>query len=170
MADHVSPPETEVSPAPARSPDPIAPEPPSAQRSQIRWRDGLIAVGLVVLGGFIGLTFFNSETEDPLRGTVQFGTGPSSGCSVTYLHVIFEPDDPVYLAAHLAREVPAGQSVTVRVLRDGAEVESTALTFDEDAGCVTGSMPAATLGPGHYRLEYLAGSELLAQGEFSVGE
>jgi len=135
-------------------------------------RRRLILVGVVVIAilavGYVGLTFLGSQVVDAQRGTVEFGTS-GSGCIVEGLGSRFPSDGAsIYEAAHLTREVRTGEVVTFRVSQDGTEVASVPRTFDAAGDCVSGSLPGALLTPGHYRVEYLAGSELLAAGEFDI--
>ena len=80
----------------------------------------------------------------------------------------FPANTSIYEVAHLAREVAAGETVTFRVSHDGAEVASVPRAFDVAGDCLGGTLPGALLTPGHYRVEYHAGSEPLASGEFDV--
>ena len=156
---------------PVDAPDAHAPD-ADARRPRSRSRLLIVAiVGTIVVlfAGYVGLSFLGSQVEEALRGTIEMGTETGSGCSVSSSTSSFSADDTLYFAVHLAREVPAGEIVTVRLLQDGAELESTARTFEESGTCLTGSVPASGFDPGHYRLEYLAGSEQLASGEFDIG-
>jgi len=164
--------------APIEAAGPRASEPPvdaptaAAGRPRSRLRL-VIAAAVVAIAtlfvGYVGLVFLGSQVQEILRGTIEMGTESGSGCSVGASTSSFSADATVYFAVHLAREVPAGEVLTVRVLQDGAELESTDRTFQQSGDCITGSVPASGFAPGHYRLEYLAGSEELASGEFDIG-
>ena len=126
---------------------------------------GLVAALLFV--GYVGLSFLGAQVLEQLRGTVEFGTG-GSGCNVEGRASTFPAGGAVYAVAHLTREVPAGTVVTFRVAQNGTEVGSVPRTFDAAGDCVIGTLPGAALTPAHYRVEYLAGSETLAAGEFDI--
>ena len=149
MADHVLP------------PDPSAPT-----RRRLA---GLGLLAVVILGvGYIGLRFLGSQVLEVLRGTIEFGTG-GSGCIVTAPATSFSSGNSIYYAAYLSREVAAGEVVNQRVLQDGTEVAAVPRTFDVAGVCIGGSIPANALTPAHYRVEFAAGTETLAVGEFDFG-
>jgi hypothetical protein len=131
----------------------------------------LILAGIVIVAiltvGYIGLVFLGSQVDTALRGTIEFGTG-GSGCTVEGRASTFPANASVYEVAHLTREVVAGETVTFRVSRDGTELASVPRAFDVTGDCLGGTLPGALLTPGHYRVEYHAGSEPLASGEFDV--
>ena len=157
----------------AGTPDPSADAPATATgrpRSRLRLLIvAAVAAIAVLFAGYVGLTFLGSQVQEALRGTIELGTETGSGCSVNGSTTSFSAEDTLYFAVHLTREVAAGEVMTVRVLQDGAELESTERTFEQSGDCLAGSVPASGFDPGHYRLEYLAGSELLASGEFDIG-
>jgi hypothetical protein len=123
---------------------------------------------VAVLGiGYIGMTLLGSPADSTSRGTVEFGTG-GSGCSVDGTASSFPSGTAsIYEVAHFAREVRVGEVVTFRVLQDGAEIASVPRTFDATGDCLGGALPSG-LPPGQYRIEYLAGAERLAAGEFEI--
>lgn len=118
----------------------------------------------------MGLNCLGAQLKEVLRGTVEFGTG-GSGCSIEGRASTFPPRGSLYVVAYPSRTLPAGEVLTLRVLRDGAELFSQPRTFDaalEPGDCVSGGLQGAELTPAHYRFEYLAGTETLAAGEFDV--
>lgn len=138
-----------------------------ARITRSRWRRLLLAgVGVAALL-VAGCTSAPAETA--LGGTVEFGTG-GSGCSVDGTASSFPAGvASVYDVAHFAREVRAGEVVTFKVSRDGAEIASVPRTFDVAGDCLGGTLPGALLTPGRYRIELLAGADTLAAGEFVIG-
>ena len=177
--------EPDAEPSPTRAEDQARPsywtaEPPDLAATGQRHGRGtswvrrvLIVAGLgaaVLFVGYVGLTFLGAQVGAALRGTVEFGTG-GSGCSIQGRASTFPPGGSLFVAAYPSRTVPAGEVLTLRVLRDGAELFSQPQTFDaalEPGDCVSGGMQGAELTPAHYRFEYLAGTETLAAGEFDV--
>ena len=136
------------------------------------WRRWLLLAGVIIVAvlavGYIGMTLLGTQANTTRSGTVEFGTG-GSGCSVDGTASSFPPGtDSIYEVAHFVREVRAGEVVTFTVSQDGAEVASVPRTFDAAGDCLGGTLPGA-LPPGHYRIEYLAGAESLAAGEFDIG-
>lgn len=132
----------------------------------------LVLVGVVIAAiiavGYVAFTVMGSQARDAQRGTVEFGTGGSE-CNVEGRSATFPSGGAsIYEVAHLAREVQAGEVVTFRVSQDGTELASVPRTFDATGDCLGGTLPGALLTPGRYRVEYLAGSEILASGEFDV--
>jgi hypothetical protein len=137
-----------------------------------RRRRLLLLAGVIlvaVLGAFyVGMTLLSTPADSTRRGIVEFGTGGSE-CSIDGVTSNFPSGTAsIYEVAHFAREVRAGEVVTFRVLQDGAEVASVPRTFETTGDCLGGTLPSG-LPPGQYRIEYLAGTEPLAAGEFSIG-
>lgn len=161
--------ELEPTPGAAWPPPPAPADRPGGSSRRVR---RLIVVAVVVavvaVVGYVGLVFLGGQVKDVLRGTIELGSGPGEGCTVTGATTTFAQDDTIHYAVHLAREVPAGEQITVRLLRDGSEVGNQPQTYDTSGECVTGSATASDLDVGRYRLEYAAGAELLASGEFEV--
>jgi len=156
---------------PSPSPDAATNPAGSASARPGRGRRRIILAGVVIVAilfvGYVGLSFLGARVLEQLRGTVEFGSG-GSGCSVEGRASTFAAGGAVYAVAHLTREVPAGTVVTFRVSQNGSEVGSVPRTFDVAGDCVTGTLPGASLMPAHYRVEYLAGAETLATGEFDI--
>lgn len=130
---------------------------------------GGVVLAVVLFTGYVGLTFLGAQVQAELAGTIEFGTGGGSVCSVDGGATSFAGGTTVHTAAHLTRSVPAGSSITIRVLRDGAEIATDSVAFDTTGDCIAQSLQGGALSSGHYRVEYLAGSELLASGEFDAG-
>jgi hypothetical protein len=125
---------------------------------------------VILLGvGWVGLTFLGMQVSTILRGTIEFGASAGSGCSVGSASATFSTDQTMHFAVHLSRAIATGETVTARLLQDGSELQSVPRAFEQGGDCITGSTPLSGLSPGHYRLEYLVGSELLGAGEFDVG-
>ena len=139
---------------------------PRPRRRRLLLLGGVIIVA--VLGVvYIGMTLLGTPADSAGRGTVEFGTG-GSGCSVDGTASSFPSGTAaIYEVAHFEREVRAGDVVTFRVVQDGAEVASVPRTFDATGDCLGGTLPNG-LPPGQYRIEYLAGAENLAAGEFDI--
>jgi hypothetical protein len=113
------------------------------------------------------MTLLRTPADSTRLGTVEFGTG-GSGCSVDGTASSFPSGTAsIYEVAHFAREIRAGEVVMFRVLQDGAEVASVPRAFDATGDCLGGTLPNG-LPPGQYRIEYLAGAESLAAGEFDI--
>ena len=134
----------------------------------------ILVIGVVVVAAlflaYVGLRVIGGAVGEVLLGTAQFGTG-GSGCTLEGKATTFPAGSPLYVVANPAQEVPAGEVVTMRVLRDGAEVSSEPMTFDTaivTGNCISGPLPSDAFTPAHYRFEYLAGTEMLASGEFDI--
>jgi hypothetical protein len=125
----------------------------------------VLAVGLGI--GAVGAWLLDGPADSDRTGTIEFGAH-GTGCRVDETASSFPSGTvSVYEAAHYAREVRAGEVVTFRVLQDGAEVASVDRTFDEAGDCLGGDLPGP-LPPGRYRIEHLAGAEVLAAGESQI--
>lgn len=158
LGSDVSPPTTSDAASPKRG---------SGRRRLLIIGGLIVAVVFVV---YVGLSFLGAQVAEVLRGTVEFGTG-GSGCTVDGRASKFTPGGSLFVVAYPSRDVPAGEAVTLRVLSDGVELASLPQTFGSALGkgdCLSGSMPGDAFTPGHYRFEYLAGTETLAAGEFDV--
>jgi hypothetical protein len=110
------------------------------------------------------------KPQAAVAGTVEFGTG-GSGCTVQGPASSFPSGTgagAIYDVAHFSREVSTGEVVTFRVLQDGKELAAVPRAFADAGDCLGGALPAG-LPAAHYRIEYLAGTELLAAGEFDIG-
>jgi hypothetical protein len=148
-----------------------APAAPPRHRSRLK---GLLIVALVGVAAlflaYVGLRVIGGAVGEVLLGTVNFGTG-GSGCTLEGKATTFPAGSPLYVIANPSQEVPAGEVVTMRVLRDGAEVSSEPLTFESaiaTGNCISGPLPSDAFTPAHYRFEYLAGTDTLASGEFDI--
>jgi hypothetical protein len=150
-----------------------ADQPAAAPKGRLRGKTVLVIAAVVVAALFLayfGLRVIGAAVGEALLGTAQFGTG-GSGCALDGKATTFPAGSPLYVVANPSQEVPAGDVVTMRVLRDGAEVTSEPLTFDTaivTGNCISGPLPSDTFTPAHYRFEYLAGTEMLASGEFDI--
>lgn len=130
-------------------------------------------LGWLVVAGptlllLVGLTFLGGQIAGVLSGTIEFGTG-GSGCQVTGVASSFAADQPITLAAHLSRELKAGEAVHIALSQASGTVVSEAdRKFDQAGICLSGSLPGGALSPGSYVLDYRVGSEVLASGRFTV--
>jgi hypothetical protein len=102
-------------------------------------------------------------------GSIDFGTGegPPSTCSITGPTDHYKAGDALYWAASFSRMVEASEPTKVRLYVDGAPVVTGAIT-PARGSCVRGSVGQDTAFAGHYLLEYLVGTEVLARGEVDV--
>lgn len=161
-------------PTPAGSSGPPGWIPPGGPGQRSRGRT-LAIVGCAVLAivlslgvsATIALVFLGSQVEQVLGGTVDFGTG-GTGCSVTGTGTQFQVGQPIHVAAHLKREVPAGETVTVRLITGGSVLQSGSQSFATAGRCVYLDLPTTSLGAAAYRLEYLSGTEILSSGSFTL--
>ena len=131
------------------------------------------ALGWLVVAGptlllVVGLTFLGGTVAGILAGTIEFGTG-GSGCQVTGVASSFTANQPIMLAAHLSRELKAGETVHVALSHaTGGVVSEADRTFDQPGTCLSGSIPGEVLEPGSYVLDYRVGSEVIASGAFTI--
>jgi hypothetical protein len=116
---------------------------------------------------YVGLSFLGAQVASMQKGTVEFGTA-GSGCQVSDRTSTFTPDQTVHVAAHLPRDVHAGETVTVTISKGGAELERSVTTIDSEAICLSGTVPASAFPGGHIEVSYTIGTELLAQGAFDI--
>jgi hypothetical protein len=126
---------------------------------------GVVLVFFLV--GVVALNFLGGQIEKILAGTVEFGSG-GTGCSVTGGATTFRVGQSIHTAAHLTREVPAGEAVTVQLVANGSVVESNAQSFPTAGSCVSIDLTTSGVPPGTYRLEYLSGTETLSSGSFTL--
>ena len=157
---------TEVDPGPADDPG-------AAPKGRSRGKT-ILVVGVVVVAAlllaYIGIRVIGAAVGEVLLGTAEFGTG-GSGCTLDGKATTFPAGSPLYVVANPAQEVAAGEVVTMRVLRNGAEISTEPMTFDTaivKGNCISGPLPSDAFTPAHYRFEYLAGTEMLASGEFDI--
>jgi hypothetical protein len=145
--------------------------PVRAWQSPSRWLLVICAAGIAILAAACGAptgTAPAGTIETAPAGTIEFGTG-ASGCTIEGAASTFPSGAAaIHDVAHFTREVRTGEVVTFRVLQDGKELAAVPRAFAAAGDCLGGALPEG-LPPGHYRIEYLAGSELLAAGEFDVG-
>jgi hypothetical protein len=135
-----------------------------------RWTRGCLVVVIVaatvLIVGFAGLVFIGGQVQSILAGTIEFGTG-GTGCSVTGTSTTFKASSPIHSAAYLQREIRAGETITTVVTFPNGTSEPSDRTFDDTGKCITEDVEPG-LDPGHYGLEYRAGTEVLAKGGFDV--
>ncbi len=125
-----------------------------------------IVAAVLLVVGFFGLVFLGGQVESILAGTIEFGTG-GTGCSVTGEGKTFKASSPIHSAAYLQREIRAGETITTVVTFPNGTSEPSDRTFDDTGKCITEDVEPG-LEPGHYGLEYRAGTEVLAKGEFDI--
>ncbi|HYO43554.1 MAG TPA: hypothetical protein VES19_10195 [Candidatus Limnocylindrales bacterium] len=132
------------------------------RQSRWRWLLAVCAGTVAILAAGCG-----AQVETARTGTVEFGTG-GSGCTIEGVATSFPSGaGAIYDVAHFAREVSTGEVVTFRVLQDGKELAAVPRAFTATGDCLGGALPEG-LPPARYRIEFLAGTELLAAGEFDV--
>jgi hypothetical protein len=157
-----------TTPPPAEPPPAIpgwAPQPARSRRTT-----GCVVAAAIVVAvlfiGYIGLVFLGGQVESILRGTVEFGTGGSE-CSLTETGTSFATDETIHLAAHFERTTAAGETVTLIVTDQDGTTETNEQTFDAPSDCLFMDLGPG-IPPGHYALEFRAGTELLASGELDI--
>jgi hypothetical protein len=128
----------------------------------------IVAVWLLVFAPVVALEFLGGQVEARLGGTVEFGTGVAD-CSVSGATAAFSAVQPIFVVAHLRREVRVGEVVEATVSTSDGVRASTSLTIDRPADCITGSLRAGLAGDGAYRVQYRVGAEVLAEGTFTIG-
>jgi hypothetical protein len=109
-----------------------------------------VVIVLVLLFGFIGIVFLGSQVQEALKGTIEFGTGGTE-CAVTGEGTTFPASATIHLAAHLERQVSAGEVISLTVLNPDGTTETGDSTCDTAATCL-----------------FRAGSEVLSRGELNI--
>ena len=149
----------------------ISPDSPaSARRSRgclITSVIGAIAISLFLIIPLAFLYFYDAQTTSVLAGTIEFETGGTRGCYVRQPTTTFPASATIHLAAHLEREVPAGEKVTWIVTFPNGTSESLDETYDEAGDCIDREIPSG-LARGRYVVEFRSGSEVLARGAFDI--
>ncbi len=141
---------------------------PSTGRSRRRLLLGLgCGVVAVLFLGSVGALLLGAQGTAALRGKIEFGAG-NDACRIAAPSSNFTTHDEIHVVAHLNREVSPGEVVSVVAIREGGLVDSADKTFGKAGDCTYWILRGDQLLPGGYRLEYRAGSELLAAGEFSL--
>jgi hypothetical protein len=100
-------------------------------------------------------------------GAVTFGS-TAAGCGVTGESKVFPPGSPIYTAVTLKRVVGPGDVLSVQVLRDGTVISQTNGSITSAGQCTTDQLTTGQLAPGTYRVTYSVGSDILAEGSFSI--
>jgi hypothetical protein len=162
------PPEPAPTPTdPATTPAWIPPDGGGSGSGRRRWCV-IAAIGVVVLLvlGYIGLIFLGSQVESILNGTIEFGTG-GTGCSVSGKATTFPASASIHAVAYLERDTTVGETLTLAVTYPDATTETNGQAVASVANCVSQDIQSG-LAPGHYRFEYRAGTEVLAQGGFDI--
>lgn len=154
--------------APPASTGWVAPGPDSGGRGRGCVIASTVIVAVLIIGfiGLIGLIFLGGQVAEALKGTIEFGTGGTE-CSVTGEATTFPASATIHLAAHLEREVPAGEVIRLIVLKPDGTTETGDTTYDEAATCLYQDLSPG-LQPGHYALEFRTGSEVLSRGELDI--
>jgi hypothetical protein len=142
-----------------------------------RW----ILVGVLVVLGLIGAVIAIPNlgaAADRLsgefsgqRGVVLFGTtaNPSNPCRPLDTKTDFATSDTIYIGGYFTSSVPAGQTATESLYKDGALLGSGDLTStDQASSCFSETTPVTNAPPGSYRLEVTYQGNTLASGEFTV--
>lgn len=125
-----------------------------------------IALIVVFLVAQVGLRFLGGQVLELLRGTIEFGRA-ADGCAVSLESSRLDNGAPIRFAAHLERDVTAGERL-LQTLRagDGSEA-SDDVVAERPADCLTGELRAG-LAPGRYELEITVEGEVLAVGTVTV--
>lgn len=105
------------------------------------------------------------------RGGIVTGTSsnPADGCSPTNPRTVFSSADQIWLAATFTRRVEPGVVMEVQFSRDAVELGVVPITSGPlGAGCYYEIAALTGLSPGTYRVRVTEGTEVLAEGEFTV--
>lgn len=129
-----------------------------------------LAVG-VVTAGLTGPVVIEriaaASPSSPARGDVLFGTARED-CAVKGVSTRFTVGQEVHSAAKLHRWLAAGEEVALRASIGGVQLPEVQETYPSPVTCIFDGFATDQLPPGHYRMEYVAGSEVLATGEFDL--
>lgn len=126
----------------------------------------VVIIGAFLVFGYIGLVFLGNQVQSILGGTIQFGTS-GSGCSVNGTATSFPASTAIHSVAYLERKTTTGETITIAVSYPDGTTDSTDQAMAAAADCLTQDI-APGLDPGHYGLEYRAGTEVLAKGGFDI--
>ena len=113
-------------------------------------------------------------TMDPNYSGLEmmgFGIGGSE-CALDQMARTFAPDDAIRMTAEYTPGLRVGTSVTIRLLRDGTQVDGypVEVHFASETRCVFGNVSPGTLPAGHYRLEVAPDTAPTIGAEFDVVE
>jgi hypothetical protein len=118
---------------------------------------------------FLATQLPTSAPSPALRaGPIEFGTGSNEAtCTITGLTNHYSAGDALYWAANYSRMVEASDATTSRLYVDGTL--AVARDIPPSVGnCISGSIGKGPAMAGHYLLEYLVGTEVIARGEVDV--
>jgi len=125
-----------------------------------------VAAVAIVAIAIVGLIFLGGQVQSLLKGTIEFGAG-GTGCSVSAKATTFPASTTIHVAAHLEREVPAGETVTLVATNPQGATQTRDQTLTSSATCLSLDLPSG-LPAGHYGLEMRSGSETLSKGTFDI--
>jgi hypothetical protein len=123
-------------------------------------------LGAISVSAIVALIFLGGQIQSFVRGSVEFGTG-GTGCSVTARAETFPTSSSVHFAAHLDRQVTAGETISVVQTYPDGVVEPVSQSVETPADCLFGDVISGPTA-GRYTMEVRAGSELLATGGFDI--
>ena len=122
------------------------------------------------VGGFV-YGFLGGDLDAPFvlpwegPGPVEFGTG-GTACSLTDKATTFPSSAGFRVVATLNRPLRAGEATSAFVDGPGGRLE-TKEQHSAGTKCIDSDVDPG-LPPGHYRVEYRAGLELLAYGQLDI--
>ncbi len=129
----------------------------------------LVGAASIVLPLFAMAILDGSTSTGPDVISLGFGTG-GSGCTLSDVASSFPVGVPVRSVLTLPPDLPAGETVGTRMLKDGAEIAGAHQTITPREGdtCIYVTLPELEVG--HYRMEFDVHSDQMPPtgGEFDV--
>jgi hypothetical protein len=154
---------------------------PLAAVGRVTERNGLLGavlaitstLALVVSGGLVAQAVGIGGVAN--RGHVAFGTGaPSGSCIPGGQKAVFDPSEPIYLAAVMRETVQPGARVLHLISGPGLEGGTTPVAVEPPYDCLMSTRSIGPLPPGTYvvRYRYADRPELpdLAAGSFTIAD
>jgi hypothetical protein len=130
---------------------------------------GVLAIAIgAATGGTYGGGFDAAVPQDPGQILTGRAPNPLDPCRPTGITTSFSSSDSIYVGGYFTRAVSPNERATVSLYRDGELLVSEELSSSQDIRCYYEADPVTGAPVGTYRFEVKTGSEVIAEGGFTV--
>ena len=130
---------------------------------------GVLAIAIgAATGGTYGGGFDAAVPQDPGQILTGRAANPLDPCRPTGITTSFSSSDSIYVGGYFTRAVSPNERATVSLYRDGELLGSEELSSSQDIRCYYEAEPVTGAPVGTYRFEVKTGSEVIAEGGFTV--
>jgi uncharacterized RDD family membrane protein YckC len=123
-----------------------------------------LAVALVFVAGYVGLTVAGGMVPNAVGGQVRFGTVAPNGCDYAEGTSEFPGGTRLYWVAYLAERVPAGTMLVIDTSENGQPKGSSSYATPNETDCLATTTATDPLPSGTFSVRILRDSAVEAEG------